>query len=356
MSALMSPKTEAPERVRVLLADYFAESAKVRPMKEWGVRDDVADFSVAVGSKLFVVDVSTEASIPRLVSSLARLATSAAEQKSLGKTTFVYLVVVPFMGPSGKEFCRNNKLNWLDLSGNADIQAGNLRILVEGRPNLFQRVGRPSSFFTPKASRISRWFLTNGEKSVSQKQLCEGTRLSKGYVSTVLRGLKKEALVREEADGYRAVDRELLLKAWAERYDFSRHRVIKGAMPVRSGQDAIERISRVLGPRDYAATGLAGAWYLDHFAMFRTATVYLAAAPTAALFSDLSFMEGERGANTWLVLPNDEGVFDRCGVTDEGVNCAHWVQVYLDLAGHPERSKEAAEHLKQTHQHWGSHA
>src|SRR5690606_4685358 len=132
------------------------------------------------------------------------------------------------------------KLNWLDLSGNADIRAGELRILIEGRPNLFQRVGRPSSYFSPKASRISRWFLTHGDRPVSQKQLCDDTRLSKGYVSTVLKGLKKEALVREGADGYHVPDRELLLKAWSERYEFSRHRVTKGAMPVRSGQEAIE--------------------------------------------------------------------------------------------------------------------
>ncbi len=43
----------------------------------------------------------------------------------------------------------------------------------------------------------------------------------------------------------------------------------------------------------------------------------------------LGFQEEERGANAWLVIPRDDGVFD--GVTERrGVPCAAPVQVFLD--------------------------
>ena len=61
--------------------------------------------------------------------------------------------------------------------------------------------------------------------------------------------------------------------------------------------------------------------------------------------SDLGFREEPRGANTWLVTPNDEGVFDGAEVVN-GIRCVHPVQAYLDLKSHPERATEAAEELR----------
>ena len=52
-----------------------------------------------------------------------------------------------------------------------------------------------------------------------------------------------------------------------------------------------------------------------------------------------------------LVAPRDEGVFYGAETVD-GVRCAHPVQVYLDLLGQPERSKEAAEALRRDHLPW----
>jgi hypothetical protein len=44
----------------------------------------------------------------------------------------------------------------------------------------------------------------------------------------------------------------------------------------------------------------------------------------------------------WLVVPGDEAVFMGARV-ESGFSCAHPLQVYLDLKGHPERASEAAE-------------
>lgn len=52
----------------------------------------------------------------------------------------------------------------------------------------------------------------------------------------------------------------------------------------------------------------------------------------------------------WLLLPRDEGVFDGASTADV-VTCVSPVQVYLDLAAHPERSK-AAETLRAELLNW----
>ena len=95
----------------------------------------------------------------------------------------------------------------------------------------------------------------------------------------------------------------------------------------------------------YAATGLAGAWLINQFAGFRLVTLYLPKPPTDEALDRIGFREEARGANVWLVVPNDPGVYWASRVR-YGVQCVHPVQVYLDLAAQPERAAETADRLR----------
>jgi hypothetical protein len=53
----------------------------------------------------------------------------------------------------------------------------------------------------------------------------------------------------------------------------------------------------------------------------------------------------------WLVVPNDEGVFHGSSER-EGIRCVHPVQVYLDLAAHPERASDAVNELRERYVSW----
>ena len=96
---------------------------------------------------------------------------------------------------------------------------------------------------------------------------------------------------------------------------------------------------------EHAATGLAAAWQMTHFAMFRIATFFVKDMPTEKLKAKLNFREDERAGNLWFAVPNDDGVFLGAAPRD-GILCVHPVQAYVDLKGHPERAKEAAEELR----------
>ena len=82
---------------------------------------------------------------------------------------------------------------------------------------------------------------------------------------------------------------------------------------------------------------------------------YLSEEPSEEILKKANFTKGEKGSNVWLVVPNDEGVFDGA-LFQNGVRCVHPVQIYLDLKAHPERAKEAAERLREEFLTWEKNA
>lgn len=266
---------------------------------------------------------------------------------SLGGKT-IPLVAVPYMSELGRRRCEDAGVAWLDLSGNARIFATGLRVLIEGKPNRFKRRGRPSSAFAPRSSRITRWLLMHPHTPMTQRELSQATGVDEGYTSRIVGKLEEEGFVaRDENGAIRPRDPSTLLDAWREEYDFTKHHLIRGHIPARSGDELLCQLANSLRERDveYAATALGAAWILTRFAAFRIVTMYLRESPSAPLFVTLSFREDPRGANVWLAVPNDEGVFHGASEHD-GVVCVHPVQVYVDLKDHPERSDEAAARLR----------
>ncbi|MBN2191851.1 MAG: hypothetical protein JW751_03465 [Polyangiaceae bacterium] len=258
------------------------------------------------------------------------------------------VVAVPFMGEVGQRLCAERGVHWLDLSGNASIRANGLVIVVGGRENRFKRRGRPSSVFSPKAARITRQLLIHTDRALLQKELAKLADLDAGYTSKIVRRLEVDGMVeRDDAGRVRPKDFSLLLDAWSEDYAFDKHRIVRGQVAGRSSDQVVRRISSALkaAGAPHAATGLSGAWLLTRFATFRVTTFFVNEAGIELLGSEVGFVEEERGANTWLVVPNDEGVLHGAS-TKHGVRCAHPAQVYLDLLAHPERAREAAVELR----------
>lgn len=303
-----------------------------------------ADAVIELGEVTFVVEWKGSSGVAA-VSNAARQARRYAS--ALGEQA-IPLVAVPFMGPVGRERCEEAGVGWFDLSGNARIVAPGIRVRVDGQPNRFKHPGRPSSAFAPKSARIARWLLIHPGPPMTQRELARATDMDEGYTSRIVAKLEEDDLVVRDPDGaIRARDPDLLLDAWREGYDFAKHHVRRGHVPARSGDALLGRMAEELGERGdrYAATGLAAAWLLNRFAGFRIVTIYLEEQPAPALLKQLGFREGAQGANAWLVVPNDEGVFHGASDRDR-VRCVHSVQAYLDLKGHPERANEAAEQLR----------
>lgn len=172
--------------------------------------------------------------------------------------------------------------------------------------------------------------------------------MGEGYTSRIVAKLEVDGLILRESDGeVRVRDPDLLLEAWREDYDFFQHEIVRGHVAARSGGVLLDRLADKLSDErvEHAATGLAAAWLLDRFAEFRIVSLYVQEPPPQHMLEDLGFRRNAPGENVWFVVPNDEGVFHGAGIQD-GVRCAHPVQVFLDLKAHPERADEAASWLR----------
>ena len=214
--------------------------------------------------------------------------------KDAGSEDAVDIVAVPYMTPSGRRLAQERAFSWIDLCGNASIRTPRMFIHVEGKPNQFVRRGRRSTPFARKSSRIARWFLMNPGSSASQADLAAATRLDRATVSRVLRRLTDDGLVRLEERSYSAPDARLLLDAWRAEYDFERQEVRAGYLPARTGQAALAQIVDGFNEYEveYAATGLAAAWALTHFASFRLSTLYLPRGAPASVLDRIGFQSG----------------------------------------------------------------
>jgi len=313
--------------------------------------DPKIDLVLAAESNRFLVEY-------KATGTLASMAVAVARAKEYARHTpskVIPLVATRYMGTAAAAFCQRWEVSWLDLSGNAHIEAPGIKVHVQGLPDLFKRAGRPPSLFTPRSSRIARALLSDPKLQFqTQRELSKQAGLSEGSTSRIVHGLEKQSLVERDPSGkVRPFDPNLLLDAWHEAYDFSRHHLIEGHVASRTSDDLIREAAATLSKRkvEYVLTGLGAAWLLTHHAGFRLVTLYVRGLPREDLLEALNFRKESRGSNTWLVVPNDDGVF--AGKAEiEGISCASPLQVYLDLKGHPERAQEAAQELRKTRLQW----
>jgi hypothetical protein len=259
----------------------------------------------------------------------------------------VPMVAVPYMGEIGRQLCAEAGVSWIDLSGNAWIDAPGRQIRILGNRNRFSSAGRPANVFAPRSSRLVRALLMEPQRAFSQAQLVSASGVDKGRVSRLVHRMEAMEILVKEGEGYRLKDPPVALEAWREAYDFRKHHVLEGHVSVRDPDELLGKLQKAAPPEKvaWALTGLAAAWRLTHFAMYRLTSLFVRDVPSSAWLDALGFVEGSRGANVWLVVPADASVFVGARVV-EGAPCVHPLQAYLDLKAHPERAAEAAARLR----------
>ncbi|MFO0723112.1 MAG: type IV toxin-antitoxin system AbiEi family antitoxin [Myxococcota bacterium] len=336
-----------------LLVDAQAELERLLGGKARSLRSAApVDMLLRVGRWTLVVDAKTSSaslSVADAAQTLLRYRRAHAEAA-------IPVVVVPFMGPAGQAVCNELGVSWLDLSGNADIRGEGLVVHVEGRPNNFKTAGRPSSAFAPKAARVARVLLVDPTAALSHRELVMRTELGGGYVSRTVKRLEAEGyVVRDSKTGkVKVTEPASMLRDWRASYRFDKHEIRRAHVAVSGDEDLLAIMDHGLSKLSlrYAATGLSAAWLLASFAGYRTATFFVERHLTDAEAKKMSLRWTERGANVWVVVPNDEGVYYDAKPRSGRVPCVHPVQAYLDLKGHPERAEEAAQALEQRFLTW----
>jgi hypothetical protein len=193
---------------------------------------------------------------------------------------------------------------------------------------------------------------------MSQREIAHAVEMEEGFTSRIVSRLEADGLVVRMRDGrVRVLNPDLLLDSWREAFEFQKNLVVKGHLAERSSDEILKKLSTLFKKNNmpHAATGLCAAWLYTHFAGFRTVTFYIDSFSSLDILTSAGFRKEPSGANVWMVIPKDAGVFQGSNQV-EGIPCVHPVQVYLDLSGHPERAKEAADQIRTELLKWNKNA
>jgi len=344
---------EASERIPELLSQHLqleVQQVLISEQTEVGTENHtMPDLTVVLNGYEFAIEYQYRSRSEQVGQAIRQIQSW---RSRLSNT--IPLLVVPYMGGVGRKLCEDAKIPWMDLSGNAWIHWGRIRITILGRENQFKNRGRPANLFAPKSARIIRVLLVNYDDSYRQSELAELSGVDPGHVSRVVNRLEETGFISRDSDRSVLVKNpDLLLDAWVDEYDFEDHDIVRGHLSVRSPEENLERLDDIFAESnvEYALTGLPAAWLYVRHSGYRLVTVYVSSMPDDLIPENVGWRVQERGGNVWMIRPRDIGVF--YGSVDRGgYRCVSAVQTYLDLQSLPERSGEAADALRKEVLNW----
>lgn len=258
----------------------------------------------------------------------------------------IAVLVVPSLPETLRQLAEHERINWVDLAGNARVADHKLLVLVEGRRRRVARRGGGTDPFAPRSANVVRQLLADPRRTWRQKELVERTGVSQPQTSKVLAALRELALVGDRDGGRIGLDdAEGLLDAWADAHRYDRQQIVPAHLSGVGMELARDLDDRLRQARiGHWFTGLPAAWAYDRFARFRLVSVFVEDDPERTR-RRAGLRDAPRGANVHLIGTAGQRV-DIGSTRPDGLPCAHPAQVYVDLLGLPERAREAAERLR----------
>lgn len=252
------------------------------------------------------------------------------------------VLIAPFISPRAAEICAEEKIGYVDLSGNCLLSFGQVHIERKGMPNLFAQKRDLRSLYSPKAERILRVLLTTPDGLWNLQKLAHEAKVSLGQVSNVKKILSDREWIEPERGRIQLIKPIELLSEWAANYDPKRN-VVRDFYTLKKPYEFEADLAELCAQRgiEYALTGFSAAARVAPAVRYQRAMAYVNFPQ-----EDMALLPGLKevtsGANVSLIKPYDEGVFYGMRAVDE-VWIASPVQIYLDLIDIKGRGEEAAQ-------------
>lgn len=240
------------------------------------------------------------------------------------------LVVAPWLSVRTQELLAEQRVNFVDLTGNALIALDNpalyVRTVGAARSPWPAPRGRPT-VRGPKAARLIR-LLADVRPPYGVGELAAAARLTPGYVSRLLDALDGDALIERAGRGrVVAVDVAALLRRWAESYDvLDSNAKATFVAPAGAGR-AFDGLAAA-APGRVAVTGSFAAVKIAPVAAPALLLAYCE--DVRATAAGLDLLPADEGADVVLLSPFDPVVWERAVWKDGLAYVAH-SQLAVDL-------------------------
>lgn len=270
----------------------------------------------------------------------------------------VAVLAAPHLSEEQQRRCRDLGMSYIDLSGNAWLDAGGFYLDRSGHPNKFKERRRAGDVFSDKASLVLRALLADPDRAAGIREIAELVSVSPGWVSQVVSRLEEMGYVLSGSDGVRVHNAEDLLRDWVSVYSYDKNVSAAFYLSFRSLDEGLallrERIDGVNELPPHALALHAGAALVSPHAEVPQVHLYVFGErperrPSRDDLEDVAESLGlhpvaERG-NVHLMSPYyAHGA--QYGVRRlQGHPMVSDVQLFLDLYNYPARGREQAEHL-----------
>lgn len=257
------------------------------------------------------------------------------------------IIVAPYISERGRQLCKSNGINFLDLSGNCYLHVGAYYIEKEGKKNIAKEKKILKELFSPKASRIARVMLEEPTKRWTLTELAKTAEISIAHAHSVVKKLQNNEFLSRDSEFKLILDKpDELLEQWSKKYDFSENKVHTYYSFQKNVMEFMKHVSRVSKNKlEYAMTLHSGAYLIAPYIRFTDVHFYVKPIDVEKWVKKLDLRPVESGGTIHLVEPFDEGVFYG-KQTVKGIQVVCNTQLYLDLYNYPARGREQAEFLR----------
>ena len=269
---------------------------------------------------------------------------------------FVSIIATDYLSPKSRDMCKDANIGYLDMMGNAHLTFGSIYIekTVAETPKAEARALR--SLFTPKAARVLSVMMAEPWREWRVTELAEAADVSLGHVSNIRKRLLLREWAEEREHGICLKSPGELLDVWRERHPRLITKTVKGYTHLH-GSELTERLRGVLSPghHDYPLAICAGATAAQWIAPYERSSrqsFYADEEGMSALVEALDISDTSKGGNVSIQLVSKDKILPGIYTATEGIFCTSWLQTYLDLWKSNERSREAADVLREACFEW----
>ena len=349
-----SLKHQAAERLKQLLVQM--PSIQLDEMRLEALSGDGGpDFRVhlrAFGrSRTLVCELSANGQ-PRYVrNGLFNLHNSIANKRG----NLVPVFVAPYLSTDSQALCREHKVSFFDLHGNAFISFDGIYIerLVDSAPPAEKR--KLKSLFAPKATQVLLVMLRDPERAWRVAELAEASDISLGHASNVRVALLNRGWTSSNLGGISLAKPGAILDTWRDNYEAPAGEKLRYYTPLhgRAFEEAVRKALRLETNEAHAAlASYSAANWLAPYARTGTSFFYADDIGLEKLKGELRLSSTSKGENVVIALPREKWLLNDTVEPVPGTICTSPVRTYLDLSAAGERGREAAEHLRREALKW----